>query len=254
MKKIPRMKETMTAESKPTAGFFSFTGCEGCQITLLLMDEITRILDGLDVQSFHLVKEINLMTRFDLAFVEGAITSKKGIETLREIREKSNFLVALGTCACYGGVPAMRNFIQSEALRKYTFQHGRRPDSVTASGIGEFVDVDYYMRGCPIKKREFVDFMEHFTKGEIIRPFEGSVCDQCQRRGVDCLLKQRIECLGAVTHGGCGALCPSENIPCMLCRGPTEKANMAGEIKLFQKFGLSEEDIHNRLNLFKNIE
>jgi len=40
----------------------------------------------------------------------------------------------------------------------------------------------------------------------------------------------------------------------MLCRGPTEKANIDGEIKLFEKFGIDEREIHDRLNMFKNIE
>ena len=67
-------------------------------------------------------------------------------------------------------------------------------------------------------------------------------------------MKEKADCMGAVTHGGCNALCTSDNIPCMLCRGPTEKLNVAAEIKMFKKFGVDVKEIHDRLNMFKNIE
>jgi coenzyme F420-reducing hydrogenase gamma subunit len=134
------------------------------------------------------------------------------------------------------------------------YHHKVHPDSVLAAGIGEHIQVDYYMRGCPIIKDEFVDFVENYLKGTVIEPFSGSVCNQCPRRGKNCFLKEHSGCLGALTHGGCGAFCTSNNIPCMMCRGPTDKANIAMEIKLFKKFGLDVKEIHDKLNMFKNVE
>jgi len=212
------------------------------------------LLDGFDIVHFNLLKEKNIDSEFDLAFVEGAITTTTEIEELKKIRKNSKFVVAMGTCACNGGIPAMRNFVESKSLRKYVYHHKKHPDSVPAAGIGEHIKVDYYMRGCPIIKDEFVEFAENYLQGNIMEPFQGNVCAQCPRRGANCLLKEKAECMGALTHGGCSALCPSDNIPCMLCRGPTEKANITGEIRLFEKFGLNEKEIHDRLNMFKNVE
>ncbi len=245
---------SVSEKSKPTVGFFTFTCCEGCQFTMLFIDRIMSLLEGFDIVYFNLLKEFNLVSELDLAFVEGAITTTTEIRELKEIRKKSKFVVAMGTCAVNGGIPAMRNFVGSDTLRKYVYHHKKHPDSIPAGGIGEHIKVDYHMRGCPIIKDEFVNFIETYLQGKIMEPFQGPVCSQCPRRGGNCFLKEKTECLGAVTHGGCNALCPRDNIPCMLCRGPTDKLNVAVEIKLFEKFGIDVKEIHDRLNMFKNIE
>lgn len=241
-------------KTKSKLGLFTLTCCEGCQFTVLFIDKIMDLLNKFDIVHFNLLKEKNIDSEFDLAFVEGAVTTNTEIQELKEIRKKSKFVVAMGTCACNGGIPAMRNFVESKQLRKYVYHHKKHPDSVLATGIGEHIKVDYYMRGCPIIKSEFVDFVDNYIKGKIIKPFQGSVCDQCPRRGINCFMKEKIGCLGSVTYGGCNAHCTSNNIPCMLCRGPTDKLNIAVEIKLFERFGLDEKEIHDRLNMFKNIE
>jgi coenzyme F420-reducing hydrogenase gamma subunit len=245
---------TVSKQAKPTIGFFTFTCCEGCQFTVLFIDKIMSLLKGFDIVYFNLLKEKNLVSDLDLAFVEGAITTTTEVQELKGIRQKAKVVVAMGSCAVSGGIPAMKNFVESSSLRKYVYHHNKHPDSVPAAGVCEHIEVDYYMRGCPIIKDEFVEFVESYLKGKLMEPFEGSVCSQCPRRGVNCLLKEKAECMGAVTQGGCNALCPTDNIPCMLCRGPTEKLNVAAEIKLFKKFGLDVKEIHDRLNMFKNIE
>ena len=242
------------SRTKPKLGLFTLTCCEGCQFTVLFIDKIMDLLAGFDIAHFNLLKEKNIVSEFDLAFIEGTVTTNTEIEEVKKIRNKTKFVVAMGTCACNGGIPAMRNFIESKKLRKYVYHHKIQPDSVPAAGIGEHIKVDYYMRGCPIIRDEFEDFIENYLQGKIIEPFQGSVCDQCPRRGTNCFMKEKVGCLGSVTHGGCNAQCTSNNIPCMLCRGPTDKLNIAVEIKLFERFGLNEKEIHDRLNMFKNIE
>ncbi len=235
------------------AGIFSFTCCEGCQFTLLFLDDLMDILSKLDFQYFHLLKEKNRQTNFDIAFVEGAITSKREIKKLKVIRKKSKFLVAFGACACHGGIPAMRNFIESEELKKYVYSQGMLKDSIEASPIDKFVKVDYYMYGCPIIKEEFVDFINNFIEGKIIKQFEGPVCEECPRRGKNCLLLEKKECLGALTNGGCKAICPKDNMSCVMCRGPCKNANFAAEIALFKRMGLTERDIFFRLREFGDL-
>jgi sulfhydrogenase subunit delta len=241
-------------QSKSKLGFYTLTCCEGCSFSVLFIDKIMSLLERFDIMHFNLLKEKNIESEIDLAFVEGTVTTTNEIEELQDIRSRSKFVVAMGTCACNGGIPAMKNFVESDSLRKYVYHHKKHPDSVLASGIGEYIQVDYYMRGCPIIKDEFVEFVENYLNETIIDPFSGSVCNQCPRKGKNCFLKEHAGCMGAITHGGCNALCTSNNIPCMLCRGPTDKANFAMEIKLFKKFGLDVKEIHDRLNMFKNVE
>ena len=243
-----------STKEKPKVGFYTFTCCEGCQFAMLFVDNILELLDQFEIPHFNLLKEKNVEAELDLAFVEGAITTTTEIEELESIRQRSRTIVAMGTCACNGGIPAMKNFVDSKALHKYVYHHKKHPNPVPPAGVGEHVEVDYYLRGCPVIKDELVQFLQMFRQGAIPEPYEGVVCSQCPRRTTNCFMKQKTECLGSLTKGGCGALCTSKGIPCMLCRGPTEGAKIERAIKLFEKFGLQERDIHDRLNLFMNVE
>ncbi|MBW2972585.1 NADH:ubiquinone oxidoreductase [Candidatus Woesearchaeota archaeon] len=238
------------ARGKPIVGFFSFTCCEGCEFTVLFIDQLAELLQKLDIQHFHLLKQKNKEANFDLAFVEGAITTKSEAEKIKKIRAKSKFLVALGACACHGGIPAMRNFIESKELGKYVYTQQMLSDSIEAQPIDRFIKVDYYMYGCPILKEEFMQFINNYLDGKKTEGFEGPVCNQCPRRGKNCFLTEKKVCLGAMTHGGCNATCIREGIPCIMCRGPLETANFAAEAKLFKSWGLDEKDITGKLGKF----
>ena len=98
---------TVDDKTKPSLGFFTFTCCEGCQFTVLFIDAIMSILEKFDIRYFNLLKEKNVVSELDLAFVEGAITTTMEIVELREIRQKSKYVVAMGACAVNGGIPAM---------------------------------------------------------------------------------------------------------------------------------------------------
>lgn len=245
-----------SAKKKPVIGVFSFTCCEGCQFTILFINGILDLMEQADFQYFDLLKEKNRKAKFDLAIVEGAITSEREVKKLKEIRRKSKYLIAIGACACHGGIPSMTNFLEREKLEKYVYNQKMLEDSLPAAGIGEHVKVDYFMYGCPILKTEFINFYNYFIKTGKIPPEPelGPVCDECPRRGDDCLLLQNKPCLGAITRKGCGAPCPQENIPCYLCRGPLPEADFPAEIELFKSFGLSEQEIINKLKHFKNVE
>jgi sulfhydrogenase subunit delta len=235
---------------KPKLGIVSFTGCQGCQFTILFINEIMKHLDKFDIQYFHLLKEKNRDTDFDLVFVEGAITTKREIEKLKEIRKKSKFLVALGACATHGGIPAMRNFLENKELIKHVYNQKMLKDSIETQPIEKFVKVDYHMYGCPIIKEEFIEFTKNFLKKKETKECNTAVCLECSKKGPECFLNKKTVCLGPLTHGGCKAICTKDNHPCILCRGPLKGANFATEIELFQKFGYNEEQILSKISKF----
>ncbi len=240
---------------KPVVGFFSFTCCEGCEFTVLFLDELLELFDKLDIQYFHLIKEKNAETDFDLAFVEGAISSKHEMRELKRIRAKSKYLVAFGECAAHGGIPAMRNQLKRRALGKYIYSQKLARDWIEVSPISDFVKVDYFMYGCPIIKDEFIQFISQFIKGEKPKEFRGPVCLECPRRGKpDCYMLNKIECLGPITNGGCNALCIRNNMPCTLCRGPLENADLYAEIRLLESFGISKKEAINKIRRFGSKE
>ncbi len=159
-------------DKRPIIGFFRFTCCEGCLFTILFLERLTEILEKFDVQYFDLLNEKNKNREFDIAFVEGAITTHREEKKLKEIREKSKMVVAIGACACHGGIPAMRNFLENDELKKHVYSQNMLEDSIPAQPIENFVTVDHQLYGCPIIKKEFEDFCEKYLAKQEFKEFE----------------------------------------------------------------------------------
>ncbi len=98
----------------------------------------------------------------DIAIVEGAVADEDDLRELKEMREKSETLIALGDCAVFGGMTAFRNlFEKDEVLRRgyvetETTKKGRIPKGKDVPGLldqaeplGAHVKVDLYIPGCP---------------------------------------------------------------------------------------------------------
>ena len=94
---------------KPTVGIFGLTGCAGDQLAILnCEDELLDLVSFIDIRDFLMGSSGNdTGCALDVALVEGAVLTERDAETLRAIRKRSGLLVALGTCAVWGGVAAL---------------------------------------------------------------------------------------------------------------------------------------------------
>jgi len=138
---------------KPKVAFFDFAGCEGCQLQVVNLEEsILDLIDIVEVVSFReAMKEHS--DDYDIAFIEGSIARPMDEERLRGIRSKAKILVALGACACMGGVNALRNQFPVNDLKKMVYG-GADPkhiennpyfDIFPVKAVDEVVKVDYYI-------------------------------------------------------------------------------------------------------------
>ena len=86
----------------------------------------------------------------DVAFVEGVVATQRDLRNLRAIRARSKVLVAIGTCAVWGGVAAMdRGADRGKMLEEVYGERGREYDSYPAQSLHELVKVDFNITGCP---------------------------------------------------------------------------------------------------------
>ena len=94
--------------SKPKVGIFGLTGCAGDQLVILnCEDQLLDLVALLDIRDFLMASsDGHGDCALDIAMVEGAVLTMRDAERLRAIRQRSATLVALGTCAAYGGIPA----------------------------------------------------------------------------------------------------------------------------------------------------
>jgi coenzyme F420-reducing hydrogenase gamma subunit len=218
----------MTANgAKPTLAVFKFASCDGCQLSVLdLEDELLVLADRVRIAYFLEASRDALDGPYDISLVEGSVTTPRDRERIHEVRAASKKLVTIGACATAGGVQALRNLRDAEAMRALVYARPEYVDTLaTSTAIAANVPVDLEVYGCPIDKRQLLAVLVALLGGHTPRVASHSVCLDCKINGNVCVLVRGIPCLGPVTRTGCGALCPSYDRGCYGCFGPSPTAN-----------------------------
>lgn len=243
--------------TKPKVGFFGLTGCAGDQLAVLnCEDELLGLVDLIDIRDFLMASsEADHEARLDVAFVEGAVLSQRDEDYLKAIRERSAVLVALGTCAMWGGVATLDRLHDRGALLKDVYgELGRTYDTRHAQALHEVVKVDFGLPGCPIEKHEFLAAVANLLNGDPPQLPHFPVCAECRFRENRCLLSQDAKlCLGPLTLAGCNARCTSLGVVCMGCRGPAPDANYVSAAALYETKGYSREQVERAMATFAPV-
>ncbi|MCI4325060.1 MAG: oxidoreductase [Thermoplasmata archaeon] len=243
----------MTAAARPKLGIFKFASCDGCQLTLLdCEDELLPVADRVEIADFREASSAVLDGPYDLALVEGSITTPGDAERIQAIRANARHLVTIGACATAGGIQALRNFAD---VREYTRVVYARPEYIrtvaTSTAIGDHVPVDFELRGCPIQKGQLLEVITAFLGHRTPNVPTESVCVECKRRGTVCVLVARgTPCLGPVTQAGCGALCPSFDRGCYGCFGPQDSPNAPSLRGKLLELGMDPPAVHRIYRTF----
>jgi len=230
---------------RPTLAVWKFASCDGCQLSLLdLEDELLALAGAVDIAYFREATSRESAGPFDLSLVDGSITTPDDLERIREVRRRSRRLVILGACATTGGIQALRNFQDVKEMAALVYA---RPEYVKtlerSTGVADHVPVDFELRGCPPNKVQLLEVVSAFLAGRKPRVASHSVCVECKLRGNVCVMVTGTPCLGPVTHAGCGALCPTYHRGCYGCFGPMEAPNTASLARAFQAAGVPEIDL-----------
>ncbi len=241
--------------SKPKVAFFDFTSCEGCQLNKLnLENDLLAVLELIDIVEFREAMD-DKADEYDIAFIEGSISTPSCIERIHKIRRKAKVLVALGACAVQGGVNAMKNLHPAEWVKeevygdeKYLFP------SMPVQPVSAVVKVDYEIRGCPMSIPEFLHVLKSLVLGRKPEVFDHAVCVECKLKENECVLDRGMFCLGPVTRTGCDAICPSFGQYCTGCRGLISNVNEDGAVNMLKKHGFSTKEALKRMQMFNALE
>ena len=195
-----------------------------------LEESLLEVLKHVDLKYFRMVSDDDLPNEpLDAALVEGAVTNEEEAAMLKKIRRLSRFLVAVGACAATGGVNAMKNINPEGEVESMVYSSPEYVRSGKAFGLNEYVKVDAYLYGCPIDRNELVNPLMSLVLHAPPYILGLTVCMECKMKGNECVFITRKEpCLGPVTVGGCGALCPSNNAACEGCRSVLKGTNVSG--------------------------
>ncbi|MHA1724553.1 MAG: hypothetical protein ACTSXH_06880 [Promethearchaeota archaeon] len=234
---------------KVRVAFMQLSSCWGCHQSLLNAHlELLSILPKLEIVYWPAVvdfKHESLVNRpdgdIDVGFIEGVARTKEDTANAKLMRRKSKIIVALGACACYGGVKGLANLFEKEELVKRKFMEAESitnedPKEPTEHvpgfedyiiNVKDLIDVDVFIPGCPPRTENIVAAIKYlFT---LLSPEPESldknktVCDSCDLYKKGCLLDNNQLCFGGITAGGCKLMCPNKGEICYGCFKATSK-------------------------------
>jgi coenzyme F420-reducing hydrogenase gamma subunit len=128
-----------------------------------ILDPADGVLDDVRIVYWPMVLDAELPDEYDIAVVEGAVTSEEHEELLRTVRSTARSVIALGACALTSGVVGL-------GPQAAGGQH-ERPRAVT-----DVIDVDYHVHGCPVTVRSFVQTLHRAIEGTAEEPPARSMC------------------------------------------------------------------------------
>lgn len=209
--------------SKPKFAMYWGASCGGCDIAVLNIHEKILEVD----ETFEIVlwpvavdakyADVEALPDGDitLTLFNGGIRNEENEHMAHLLRRKSQILVAFGSCASEGCVPALANLYPRERLFETVYAgpttenpEGSLPLERTAVPEGELhlpefsptlrtldqvVEVDYVIPGCPPESRQIaavLDVVFAALRGEAELPPKGSVlgagistvCEECPRK------------------------------------------------------------------------
>ncbi|ABR54900.1 NADH ubiquinone oxidoreductase 20 kDa subunit [Methanococcus vannielii SB] len=238
---------------KVRLGLIQLCGCSGCHISLLdLHEQLLDVLPALDIVYAPIVADVKEIPEVDVFCIEGGARNEHDEHLMHEIREKSKVVIAWGTCAVYGGIPGLANLYKTEEINTtpYYTKTTDNPGVIPENGIPKLLDTvkpvtdvikaDYILPGCPPKPALNAAAIVALLNGKDPELPKKIVCDECPREKENvfpkefkrsfegtpdnetCLFEQGYTCVGMGTRSGCGAMCPSANMPCRGCYGKTD--------------------------------
>lgn len=158
--------QAAVADKKVRVGWFSFSCCEDSTVvfTEILNDHWQEWKNLIDFRHARVLKTNNVLDQLDVAFIEGALAAQEHVDKVKEIREKSTLVVAIGACACTGMPSSQRNTFNDEqlaAIRPLLDKFNHLPKVLK---IADVVKVDAEVPGCPMDPDKFLEVLTSALK------------------------------------------------------------------------------------------
>lgn len=168
--------------TKPKVASDWLAGCAGCHMSFLDMDE--RILELLKLVELRATPITDLKEPdeegVDVGILEGGISNTYNIEVAEKMRSRCKILVALGDCAVFGGVPAMRNFAGADEALQRAYVEAESNDAsgmipndpelstaVHVAPVSDYVKVDIALPGCAPSADAIFEVLASLAQGKI---------------------------------------------------------------------------------------
>jgi F420-non-reducing hydrogenase small subunit len=215
---------------KPKFAMYWAGSCGGCEIAVLgIGDKILAVDEAFDVVFWPCVmdgkyRDVEAMPdgAIDLCLFNGAIRNSENEHLAHLLRHKSKTLVAFGSCAGEGCIPALANLTTPQAIFNATYLDSPSTDNAeavmpqpvtevpegelripefyaTVRALDQVVPVDYFIPGCPPEAPQIWAVLDTIVQGKPLPPrgsivgaYNAAVCDECPRKREEKKLKRFV--------------------------------------------------------------
>jgi sulfhydrogenase subunit delta len=228
----------------------------GCQVQITNTPELLAVLGQFELSYWQLASSGHLHHDYDVAVVEGAVTTEEHVKLLKTVRETAEKVIVIGSCAVTGGIPGLATTADLESRVDCVYgddggmiARGRR----APLPVDAIIDVDYHVPGCPIQPAEFVAVLQRALMGLSDKMPREPMCASCKVQENVCFYTLGQVCLGMVTRAGCGAKCVTLGRPCTGCRGIAEDANLDSARLVLSEHGMLKSELDRVLQLYNAV-
>jgi F420-non-reducing hydrogenase small subunit len=212
----------MAKKEKPKIKLAVYWGaaCGGCCVSVLDVHEsLFDVIQAADLVFWPIAldikyKDLEAMPdqEIDVTLFNGAVRNSENEHIAKILRKKTKILVAYGSCAHLGGIPALGNFTNKNEIFERIYETSEStinekkiyPQTKFKVAEGELelpefyndvrsldqtVDVDYYMPGCPPQTERLLEVFTAIVSGaelpapgSVIGALEKGQCDECDRK------------------------------------------------------------------------
>jgi len=203
-------------KQKLKLAFYWGASCGGCEISLLEIGaKILKVVEIADLVFCPCLvdtkyKDVEAMPDgyIDVAFYNGAVRSSENEHIAKLLRQKSKVLVAYGSCAVDGGIPALANLYTKEEIFHRAYHETpstTNPDGVVPQPttnvngyelhlpefydrvykLADVVKVDFNIPGCGTSPETTWNAIEQLVTGNLPEPGgvlgagRKAVCEEC---------------------------------------------------------------------------
>ncbi|MBM4352612.1 MAG: methyl viologen-reducing hydrogenase [Deltaproteobacteria bacterium] len=237
------------------------SSCSGCEISILNLGDVILDLIPAKLQLVHIPALVDskyfgpngdgthlTLPECEVGIISGGVRNEEQKEVALELRKKCKFLIALGTCATNGGIPAQANAWDNADVLNKVFKGSitTPPAETPTQVVPKLLDrvyaldeipglkVDIYLPGCPPHPDWIAAAILALLDGKTeFKLPERSVCDTCQ------VIREKKAAGGAnikrsLTNATFEAEEPIQKMRCLmeqgfLCLGPVTLAGCAGK-------------------------
>ena len=192
--------------------------CGGCEIAQLMIgDKILKLIEAADIVFWPVAidakyDDVEAMPAksIDVCLFNGAIRSSEQEHIAKMLRAKSKVLVSFGSCACFGGIPALANFTTHAEIMERVYieaPSNENPNKTlpqtkvkVAEGeltlpelfedvltLAQVVPVEYFVPGCPPTVDLILKVVNALATNSLppvgaVIASDKTLCDECDRK------------------------------------------------------------------------